>query len=366
MKVVHIETKKVKIPLIKPFKTALRTATHTDSVFIKVICDNGIVGYGESAATPMITGETADGIIAVIQQCILPRLKNENVLAYEDIMTLLQKSCVKNTSAKAGVDIALHDCISKYYNVPLYQFLGGTAKGLQTDYTVSVDTPPVMVKDAKQLVEDGFRSLKIKVGKDEIGRDISRIQNIEEGVQARLRDVSFRLDANQGWSVKESIRAISYFERKGFPIEFIEQPVLAHDWKGLKEIKQHVQIPIMADESVYTSKDAKLILEEGCADYINIKLMKSGGLYEASKIVRLCEAYGVPCMIGSMIETPLAIRTACHFGASFSNIHFYDLDAYFMVQPQDDLPTLQVENKHTIHLDTEVGIGHTEKLEGRF
>lgn len=144
-------------------------------------------------------------------------------------------------------------------------------------------------------------------------------------------DVPIRLDANQGWQAKEAVRAIRLMEELDLGIELIEQPVIAHDLEGLKYVTENTETPIMADESVFSVYDAKRVLDMGAADLINIKLMKTGGIHQAIKIATLAEAFGVKCMVGSMIETKIGITAAAHFAASHPNIAHYDLDAPLML-----------------------------------
>ncbi|NGQ94391.1 dipeptide epimerase [Brevibacillus sp. SYP-B805] len=328
----NIELSRLYVPLIKPFKTALRTVEKLESIYVKVTCDNGMVGWGEAAATVAITGDSLDSIEAAILKTIKPQLIGQNLLAYERVFHALHASMVGNSSAKAAVDMALYDLIAQHCGMPLYQFLGGYQNQLETDYTVSVNSPEEMGEDALQYLKDGFNVLKIKVGKDNIQDDILRIQEIRNRVG---NQVKIRLDANQGWQVKEAISSIRKMEDMGLDIELVEQPVKAHDVEGLKIVTDAVDTPIMADESVFTPKQALEVLKIRAADLINIKLMKSGGIYKAQIINALAEECGVECMVGSMIESRLSVTAAAHFAASKKNITRFDFDAPLMLA--DDL-----------------------------
>ncbi|QZT35327.1 dipeptide epimerase [Caldalkalibacillus thermarum TA2.A1] len=199
---------------------------------------------------------------------------------------------------------------------------------IETDYTISVNAPEEMSKDACQYVHNGFRILKVKVGRDDIDRDILRIRAIRDAVGP---DVKIRIDANQGWKVKEAIRAIKKMEDMGLDIELVEQPVKAHDIDGLKKITDAVYTPIMADESIFSPEDAFEVLKRRAVDLINIKLMKCGGIFKAELINRMAEACGVECMVGSMIESFISVTAAAHFAASKRNITRFDFDAPLML-----------------------------------
>ncbi|SDN91299.1 o-succinylbenzoate synthase [Psychrobacillus sp. OK028] len=328
MYIKSIETVDVAIPLTKPFKTALRTVTTAYSVYVTITTSNGIVGYGEAPPTHVITGESMDSIRYAINEIIAPQLIGMNILQSEQVFQKLNTVLVRNTSAKAAVDMAIHDILAKYAGVPLYQFLGGYRDALETDFTVSVNDPTEMADDAERYIKNGFNVLKVKVGIGAIKDDIERIRAIRERVGMTPK---LRLDANQGWNAKEAVKAIGLMEDAGLSIEFVEQPVSAWDLEGLKYVTDRTHTPIMADESVFSVHDAIRVLNMRAADLINIKLMKSAGIYNAQKINTFAEANGVKCMVGSMIETKLGITVAAHFAASKANIRYFDFDAPLML-----------------------------------
>lgn len=328
MLIQSIETFDVAVPLTKPFKTALRTVTTAYSVYVKVTTSEGLIGYGEAPPTHVITGESMDSIRYAINEIIAPPLIGLSLLESERIFQKLNTCLVRNTSAKAAVDMAIYDLLAQHSGLPLFQFLGGYKNTLETDFTVSVNEPKEMADDAARYINEGFNVLKVKVGIGSIKDDITRIHAIRERVG---NEPKLRLDANQGWNAKEAVRAIRMMEDAGLEIEFVEQPVPAQDLEGLKQVTDYTDTLIMADESVFQMNDAKRVLEMRAADLINIKLMKSGGIYNAIKINSLAEANGVACMVGSMIETKIGITAAAHFAASHPNIHYYDFDAPLML-----------------------------------
>lgn len=328
MMIKQVETYRLAVPLIKPFKTALRTVETAESLVVKITCDNGIVGFGEAPPTHVITGDSMQSVEAAIHHIFKPFLIGKDLLLFEQVFQGIHSILINNTSAKAAIDMAIYDCLAKHSNLPLYQYLGGYRGSLETDFTVSVNSPEEMGEDALNYVAQGFNVLKIKVGKDCISEDIARIARIREAVGDTVK---LRLDANQGWSPKEAISIIHKLEDLDLNIELIEQPVHRSDIRGLKQVTDHVDTLIMADESVFSEKDAFEVLRTRSADLINIKLMKSGGIYKAMVINKMAELCGVECMVGSMIETKLGITAAAHFAASQKNITRYDFDAPLML-----------------------------------
>ena len=328
MKITDIETFQVQIPLIKPFKTALRVANNADSIYVKVQCDNGLVGWGEATATAVITGDTLNSIESAIHDFFKPYLIGKDILNFEEIFHDLSSIMIRNSSGRAALDMAIYDCLAQYSKMPLYQYLGGKSAQFETDYTVSVDSPEKMGEEASGYVENGFTILKVKVGLGDIHKDIARVKEIRRSVG---EGITIRLDANQGWTAKESIQAIHRMEDMGLQIELVEQPVKADDLEGLKQVTDHVDTFIMADESVFTPRQALEVIRTRSADLINIKLMKTGGIFYAQFINQLAEAAGIECMMGSMIETHLGLTAAAHFAASKRNITRYDFDAPLML-----------------------------------
>ncbi|ASN04079.1 mandelate racemase/muconate lactonizing enzyme family protein [Virgibacillus necropolis] len=361
MNIEKIETNHLAVPLHTPFKTALRTVTVAETVVVKMSCDNGVVGYGEAPPTHVITGDSLASIDYAVSKIIAPLVIGQSLLHSEQIFEKIHTAIVGNSSAKAAVDMALYDCLAQHANLPLAQFLGGYHKKIETDYTVSVNSPDQMASDAEDYCKQGFTILKVKVGKDEIIADIKRITAIREKIG---NDVLIRLDANQGWKPKEAVKAINEMEKNGLQIELVEQPVKAHDIEGLKYVTDNTDTMIMADESVFSARDAKRILETRSADLINIKLMKAGGIHEAMKIAKLADICGIECMVGSMIETKIGITAAANFAASQPNITRFDFDAPLMLTGDVIEGGIVYEGKR-IHLNDTPGLG-IKKLTDEF
>ncbi|MED1559053.1 dipeptide epimerase [Bacillus paramycoides] len=322
MKIIDVKVNRRRVKLHTPFKTALRTVTEIESIDVFIYTDEGIIGKGAAAATPVITGDFASGIEEAILGSIRSALVDRDILQFQTLLLQIQISCVGNTSAKAAVDMALYDLYCQFHSIPIYALLGGK-KEIYTDITVSVDEPLLMAKEAKKHIEKGFQTLKIKVGK-EAHLDLERIEAIRNVVP---KNTTLRLDSNQGWNPKEAVSIIKEMENRNLNIEFVEQPVHAKDWDGLKYVKDNVQTPIMADESIFSARDALKLVQGGYADLLNIKLMKCGGIREAWRIADIAETAGVKCMVGSMMESSLSVSAVSHLAAAHPNIHYFDLDA---------------------------------------
>lgn len=342
----------VEAPLITPFKTALRTVHSIQNIAVYVHTDDGQIGIGEAAPTAVITGETRGSILYAIEEYIKPAIKGMDIEDIAQIMDRLNQCIYQNTSAKAAVDMAIYDLYAKRYNAPLYQLLGGYRKELVTDITISVNDKEEMVKDSLAAVERGFTILKVKVGKDPLG-DVERVRAIREAVGPHI---TLRVDANQGWTAKQAVRIIGTLEDADTNIQLVEQPVHYSDLAGMQYVTKHTLTNILADESVFSPKDALTIIEKRAADLINIKLMKTGGIYQAKKICQIAEANDIECMIGCMLETKISVSAAAHFAAAEKNIMMIDLDgpSLCMKDPIDGGP---IFDKEKISMTDAVGIG---------
>ena len=317
-----IQTGTISLPLARPFKTALRTVERVEDVAVRILTDTGEVGYGEAPPTAVITGDTAGSITCAIRDFIRPALLGMDIEDLEGIQKKLHGCILHNTSAKAAVDMAVYDLWAKRWNAPLWKLLGGAKPGFETDITISVNPIDQMVADSLDAQRRGYHILKVKVGK-EGKKDVERIAAIRNALGP---DIRIRVDANQGWTPRQSVAIISALEDKDLDIDLVEQPVPAGDLEGLRYVTQRVQTSILADEAVFSPADAVKIITTGAADLINIKLMKTGGIWQALKLCGIAESYGVECMTGCMLESKLAVTAAAHLCCGQSVVTMADLD----------------------------------------
>ncbi|WP_455615471.1 mandelate racemase/muconate lactonizing enzyme family protein [Eisenbergiella sp.] len=323
MKITDIKAEKVRIDLTSPFRVAFAEINYSENLLIKVSTDEGIDGYGEAAPLPFVTGETIDSVASVIS-LLRPGLIGMNPLDIEKIHELMDGCIYGNSSAKCAVDLAMYDICGKLMGQPVYKLLGGYSNRVQNDITIGIDTPEAMAEEARAHVEkDGFHILKIKAG-IHVDEDIHAMHLIREAVGPRIR---LRVDANQGYDTSDAVYALTEFKKVG--IEAVEQCLPYWDFEGSAYIRSKVNgIRIMLDESIHNHLDAARACKGGCADILNIKLMKCGGLFRASQINSIAEAFGVNCMVGCMMETKLATTAGVSLVASKKNITEADCDSF--------------------------------------
>ncbi|HTQ65956.1 MAG TPA: dipeptide epimerase [Puia sp.] len=318
MKITKTEIYKFSIPM-QPFTIATGTMDFAQNVFIRIHVSDNLHGVGECSAFPMIVGETQSTCFEMARD-FAALWKNKNADDIEERMNELHGYTAFNSTIKSAFDMALHDLAAKKAKQPLYIFLGGSRKEIETDLTIGIDSPDVMAKTALQFKKNGVRFIKIKLGKN--GRqDIERVKQIREAVG---EEIILRIDANQGWHFDEAADALQKMGK--YNIQFCEQPIRYWDDDKLPALKKISPIQIMADESVFDHHDAERLIRNKACDYINIKFAKSGGILEAKKINSVCERNKIPCMMGGMLESRLALTAFVHFALAHNNIIFYDMD----------------------------------------
>ena len=352
VRITSIQVGQLSLPMAHPFKTALRTVDRLEDIVVRVVGENGAEGFGEAPPTAVITGDTKGSILCAIQDFIAPAILGMDLMDLEAVMKRLNSCMVHNTTPKAAVDMALYDLWAKTQGKPLYQLLGNARTSFETDITISVNPVEEMIKDSLEAVGRGFTTLKIKVGKDGAA-DVGRIAAIREAVGPHVK---LRVDANQGWTAAQSVAIIKAMEDKGLGIELVEQPVPALDIAGLKFVTGQVDTPILADEAVFSPEDAANIIAIHAADYINIKLMKTGGIWNALKICDLAKRHNVKCMIGCMLESQVSVAAAAHLCAGQEVIAMADLDGPSLCACEP-FPGGPIFNGPTISMSGDPGIG---------
>lgn len=318
MQISKIEIYKYSIPMV-PFVIATGTMHYAQNLLVRVHTNTGLTGIGECSAFPMIAGETQATCYEMAKD-FAALWKNKDPLQIETRMQELDLFTAGNYTAKSAFDLALYDIAAKHANMPLYRFLGGEKKRIESDLTMGIDTPDNMASTAIEFKKKGVNMIKVKLGKN-AQEDILRIKKIREAIGY---DIQLRIDANQGWNYDDAVLALTGMGI--YQIAFCEQPMRKWNDELLPQLMAISPIPIMADESVFTHHDAERLIRNKACDYINIKFAKSGGISEATKINKVAEANGIPCMLGGMLESRVAITANVHFALANNNIQFYDLD----------------------------------------
>ena len=301
-------------------KIATMVVSGAQNVLVHIQTNEGLDGWGEASSFRAIVGETQKINLAAAQE-LREMLLGKNPLEYASRVRDMDAFLPLNATIKSAFDMAMYDIAAKHAGLPLYRFLGGEKRPMETDLTMGIGKLEDSGKDALKIVDQGFKMIKTKVGLDP-EEDVLRLQAIRKAVGP---DVKIRIDANQGWDRVTAVKSLNKMEE--LDIEFCEQPVARHDLDGMKYISERTSIPIMADESVFSPEDAIRVIQKQAAPMINIKISKSGGIKNAIMIANICEAAHIPCMTGCMSESGLANTAFSHFAMAHPIVQYFDLDA---------------------------------------
>jgi L-alanine-DL-glutamate epimerase-like enolase superfamily enzyme len=331
LKIETIDWYRYKVDRKEPFVIATGASKETTIILVHIRSER-FEGWG--AASPnTVTGETTE----TIERFLIEgrrRLVGVDPSDLPRIHRFMNAPASNDTTAMAGVDIAVHDLIGKIYDAPVVRLLGQQKASMETSMTIGISDLKSTISKSKTSVKSGFGILKLKIGLN-LEEDIHRIREVRKVVGDEVR---LRIDCNQGYSVKMAERLVD--ELEPLSIEFIEQPVPAYDWEGLRDLTRMSSIPIMADEMVKTLEDAERLAEGRYADMLNVKLMKCGGIYPAMKIADVCDEAGIKIMIGCMAECQASIAAGLHFALSREVVEYVDLDSHLSLSND---PTLAVD-----------------------
>ncbi len=349
MKITHTDIFRFSIRM-EPFVIATGTMHFAQNVFIRIYTSSGLYGVGECSAFPMIVGETQETCLAMAKD-FARIIKGTDPLDIAARLHDLDSYAAHNSTIKSAFDMALYDLSAKAANQPLYKWLGGEKRTIETDITIGIATPAGMAASAVKYEQQGATVLKIKLGKNKTN-DVDRIQAIRKAIDPAIK---LRIDANQGWEHDDALQALTAMEP--FNIEFCEQPMRTWYDHLLPGLCTKSPIKIMADESCYNHHDARRLITSGSCDYINIKFAKSGGIAEAKRIHDVAQEENIPCMIGSMLESRLALTANVHFAYASPNIQFFDLDTCLLGQLEDPVIGGVKYNGFFLEMDERIGIG---------
>lgn len=318
--IVTIEFWPIDIPITDPFVVATGARVVAENIFVRLTLLDGTHGYGESAPFPEVGGETRDSCLAALRQ-LAPLLIGASPGHYARIAAEMAQTAPAHPAARCGLETAMIDAYCQSTQVSMWQLWGGhDVRPRETDITIPISTLEKSVALARGWYAQGFRLFKMKVGND-VDQDIRRL----EAVHRTLPGIAFIGDGNQGFSREECLAFARGVQRFGGTMVLLEQPVVRDDLDSMTAIRRDTGIPVAADESVRSLADARDVIARNAADYINIKIMKTG-VVEAVAIAETTLAAGLKLMVGGMVETRLAMGCSFSLVLGMKGFDILDLD----------------------------------------
>jgi L-alanine-DL-glutamate epimerase-like enolase superfamily enzyme len=336
MSPLNLSISTLELPLVHPFTITRRTQEAARTAVFRLEW-NGLEGLGESVPIQRYN-ESVESVIAFYRDYPLragdPYLLDE--LLSEDIPP----------AARCGLDIALHDLIGKDCGKPLYRLLGlDPAQTPVTSFTIGISDPQTTLQKVAEIGEHPV--MKVKLGLGSVNEEVATIELIRSKYTGTIR-----IDANEGWTAEQAVQVLAELER--FDIEFCEQPIKAGHPEQLRYVKEHSKIPIVTDEDSLVAGDLPKLY--GCVDGINVKLVKTGGIRGAIKMIHTARALGMKVMLGCMVESQISATAAAQISPL---VDWADIDGPFLTK--DDPFSGITYDRGKIVLPDGAGLGVREK-----
>ncbi len=338
-----MEIKKIDvIPFRIPMKEAIKFATGyldaVEHVLVRIHTDEDLIGIAEAPSRPMIYGESVQSIVTAIQIWFEPLIIGLDPFAVEKLWSKLQ-TVEHNPTAKAAIDMAIHDIIGQAAGVPCYKLLGGWGNEIDLSYILGLNEPEAVAEQAVQVIDDyGFKTLKLKAGL-EPKRDTAMLKSVREAVGP---DIRLCIDVNHGYDSITAAQTLPQWEP--YNVAWVEEPCPGWDRRGRKIVAKATSIPIMADESCITPQEVMDEIWRGDCRLMSIKNARTG-YYLSTKIIHLCEEAGVAPLGGSQGDTDIGTITSAHFCAAHRSMARWPSEVSFFLEISDHLLTERPEIK---------------------
>ncbi|GAA4412952.1 dipeptide epimerase [Nibrella viscosa] len=292
--------------------TIAHDSRNVQPTLIVELRDGDLSGLGEATANKYY-GITIDGIVQALDS-IRPLIEGGDWHTAEDLWQLAYPHLQENPFAQCALDEAAHDLVAKRAGMPLYRYWElDPLDNPMTNYTIGIDAVEKMVAKMRELP---WPLYKVKLGTDD---DLAIIRELRKHTNA-----TFRVDANCAWTADQTIAYAPVLQELG--VEFIEQPLKAADWEGMKRVYADSVLPVIADESCIVESDVAR-----CAGYfhgINIKLTKCGGLTSARRMIAQARSLGMQVMVGCMNETSVGISAIAQL---LPLLDYVDMDGTLLI-----------------------------------
>ena len=324
--IANIEFCPLDLPITDPFVVATGQLQMAHNAFVRLTLNDGTIGYGEIAPFPAITGEDRESSLKNAR-LLGEHLLGQSTLHYQRLGRELSKRAPDAPAARCGLETALLDALTRTLHLPLWALWGGAdVRARETDVTIPIASLERTRELARQWYERGFRLFKMKVGHD-VDEDIRRVETLH----LHCPGVAFVIDANQGYTREEAAALVQGVNLFGGNILLLEQPLAKDDLEGHAELKRHCHVPIAADESAQSLRDLQAVIRHRAADYVNIKITKSG-LLDGVLMATVAKTAGLHVMMGGMVETRVAMGCSYSIAMGIGGCSVLDLDTPLLLK----------------------------------
>jgi o-succinylbenzoate synthase len=338
MKITNVDAYLVDIPFREPFIVWRGSIPSKQHVLVKVMTDDGLVGWGEASPFLFYAPETARDVLSMVRDVMAGELIG---LDPRDVRAIVQHFAMLDGHefAKAAIETALWDLLGQKHGLPIYRLFGGPVReSVPLLNVLHVAEPEQMASEAKEWIGRGLRHLKLKIGFG-IDRDEAMVAKVREAVGP---DVLIRADAEESYSRKDALRICRMLER--YDLELISQPVPRTDWEGMAFLRNALEMPLLADEGIHSPHDVMTCVRTSAADMVNIKVLKSGGALSSLAMAAICEANHLPVVIGSMIESGIGTLMGAHVAMATPGVFSTELCGPFLLAETLLATPLRIEN----------------------
>jgi muconate cycloisomerase len=328
MHIHSLETYPVRIPLKPAYRMISALGRHEESnfVLVRLLTDGGVEGAGEASITVRWSGETMWGTVALIDRVLAPLVTGMELNLEQPLAIIaaldqrMDKAVAHNWFAKSAIEMACWDALGKAADKPVYELLGGACRPLEIRSRFSMgayDVPRARAR-AAELVEQGFDTVKVKVG-GQPGDDIARVRAVREVIGMSRKLV---IDANCGWDAETAIRCVR--ELKDARVDLVEQPTPDGDYAAIARVRKECGVPVMADDMCFNLVHARELIRNNGCDLVSVYPGKNGGIRKSREIVEFAGQHSVGCTIGSNLEFDVATAAMAQLIVATPNLRVED------------------------------------------
>ncbi|HTJ83873.1 MAG TPA: dipeptide epimerase [Polyangiaceae bacterium] len=306
--------------MTEPFGIATGAQPVAENVLVTLTLENGIVGLGEGAPFPAVSGETQASTLAAVRDSA-PMIVGRDTTDVRGAAEAMRSVVPREAAARSAVEQAMFDALARSAGLSLSALFGGRGAVLETDMTITTGDVEHARRSARAIAERGIHAIKLKVGGAPYREDLDRL----EAVHREAPSATLTVDANGGYSVEDAIAFAKAARARRLPLALFEQPVAPGSIAALAEVTAHAGVLVCADESARSAHAVFEIAKHAAAGAVNLKITKTG-VVEAVAMWHVARAAGLELMIGGMVEAELAMTFSAHLASGLGGIRFVDLD----------------------------------------